>query len=941
MKKLSFIFILMLTVLALLVSCSSPECDHKNVGDDGICDDCGEKVKEPEPDDECEHENVNASGVCTDCGEYIGTDDTCKHIDADDNGKCDKCNENFTDGCDADHKDSNDDGKCDFGGESFEDGCDHFADSGDDGVCDACGKNLEDCSHLDKDDNLKCDKCGIDFDDGEEVTLTIPITRAGSYSSKINIASTSVSATVNAPLEIEVSFAKYYRFDKSEPAGTYDEKTGILTIPNIAIGTQRILIYAREEYEFYYDFEGGALDETSKGGGDFYTEGTEITVTAGDTSKQFSGWSYGKSLANGGTLLSTERTFTFALTKAITTTSTSLKIAIYPNYIEANVYIYDPNGGSINANSVNVKNSSYYEAAVNKDGKLQVTLGTKYFSTVGVASTFYDDGTFYRDGYILMEYNTKPDGTGEGFNLGAKYAIESEEGGVPTLYCIWAEATPESSFVYKDVNIALPSGSSSTKVPYWSEAGVEITSYEGNEKIVVIPEKIGGKYVTSIAAGAFDGKDVETLIMGRRMLRIEDGAFKNCVSLKVMYFSDGVTYISDNFMDTATKKNFTDLRMNAVMPPKFSPNAWSGLFAIKLTRVMSTRNTKRLIMIGGSSIYEGVGSEYLEALLNDGKSEQEYSFINFGTTRTLTIMLYLDAIEHYTDEDDMVIISPENHARAMGDMSFVKNSYDDAEGMYPSLMRYLDISNYTGVFTSLSEINLDRAKRNPTRYEDICNLGGSNKYGDDVSDYERRSKYRNESGCIGYTDTYIITFNERIKSAQDGSWSDDAWQTVNRDWRDLNNVTWCSFNDPKYADQMNRMIREIKASGASVYFGFAPVDGTGIAGSDWGVIPECREAGKAWLDAYDALLLETYELDGLIGKSSSYIYHHNYFYDNAYHLNNWGRTLRTYQLYIDLCDVLGIKNPVSATAKGTDFEGCLFEADTTGTNPKYTVDWIK
>jgi hypothetical protein len=348
-------------------------------------------------------------------------------------------------------------------------------------------------------------------------------------------------------------------------------------------------------------------------------------------------------------------------------------------------------------------------------------------------------------------------------------------------------------------------------------------------------------------------------------------------------------------------------------------------------------------MIGGSSIYEGLGSAYLEALLN-GDGDNNYSFINFGTTRTLTIMLYLDAIDHYTDDDDMVIISPENHIRAIGDTSFVANSYDDSEGMYPSLMRYLDISNYTGVFTSLAEFNKTRATRNATRYEEICKLGGSDKYGDDISDYDRRSLYRNEAGCIEYTDAYVITFNSRVKSTKAVKWSDET--EADADWKNPNNETWCDFNDPKYADQVNRMIAEIKSSGASCYYAFAPVDGTGTgiptaSGFMWGVIAECKANPDTWLAAYDKLITDTFDIDGLIGKSSSYIYHHNYFYDNVYHLNNWGRTLRTYQFYVDLCDVLGITDIASATSRGTDFKGCLFESGTNGLNPKYTVDWLK
>ena len=943
----------------------SDGCDnHRDADDDGRCDNdgCGKAF-----DDGCDvHVDINDDRKCDKCktsfddGHDVHVDkdddficdfngcgkeynDGCdNHRDEDDNGYCDNtyyCSEEYWDGCEK-HRDADDDGRCDneLCGESFTDGCDKHRDENDDNKCDNCGEDFEDgCDkHRDADDDGKCDKCSADFSDGKEGEVTVDIKKSGSG---ITLTQTSVTAKVNEDLEIAVKFASGYKFDKSVPAGTYNKETGILTIPSFPAGTSRVTVYSKALDEYYFSFEGSSSDTCSLASGDFYIEGTTVTLKAGDTSRQFAGWSYGKLAANGGSIFSTEREFTFELSRAVTSSATSLKIAIYANYIDGNVYYYDANGGNINTSSTNRSDTSYY-TAVATSGKLKVTLGASYFNAVGaVASTFYDDGTFYRDGYVLKEYNTKADGTGDGYSLGAKFSIDPIDGTNPTLYCIWEKESAAADFTYKAVSIPRPSGVNESKAPYWVEDGIEITSYTGNDTTVAIPEKIDGKYVISIAAGAFDNKRVETLVMGRRMLRIQDGAFVNCSWLTTVYFPDGITYVTDSFIDNATRASLTTLSMNAVMPPKYSPSAWAGLFAIKLTRLMSTSATNRLIMIGGSSIYEGVASAYLEALINDDPNNKDYSFINFGTTRTLTIMLYFDAVDHYTKEGDMVIMSPENHARAMGDTSFVANSYDDAEGMYPSLMRYLDIRNFTDVFTSLGEFNLIRASRSATRYEEICKLNGSDAYGDDISDNARRSLLRNQAGCIAYTDTYIVTFNERIKSAKDAKWNDEAAQEASRDWRDDKNETWCSFNDPFYADQVNRMIREIKKTGATVYFAFAPVDGTGVEGSDWGVIPECKADPEKWLAAYDKLVSDTYELDGLIGKSSDYIYHHNYFYDNIYHLNNWGRAIRTYQFYLDLCDVLGIANKLGATAKGTDFAGCLFESDIA--NPTYKVDWLK
>lgn len=771
-----------------------------------------------------------------------------------------------------------------------------------------------------------------DTPDAEPVIFDVSVVFADDH---VSTPHNRISATEGADLEIPLTFSEGYTYSESTPAGEYDYERGVLVIRNISSSTRRVVIESKEKKEYMFKSFLSAADSCDTVD-DFYYEGTVVTVTAGDKDATFLGWSFEKSLSAGGSIVSTDKTFTFALTDSI---ATSNNIRIYSNYTYSNVYYYDVNGGVINQNSVNIKDNTYYTATVSGE-RVEVTLGAKYFETVETASTFYDDATFTRPGYVLIEYNTKPDGTGEGFNMGAKFQIDSVEG-VAVLYCIWAKETDQQAFTFSDIKISRPSGASETSVPYWKENGVQITEYVGNDKTVVIPNKIGDKYVISVAAGAFKNKSVETVVFGRYVLKLEDGAFVGCTELETMYYSDGITYASDSFLDENSKKSFTSLRINATMPPKLSPQSWAGLFAIKLTRVMSTANTKRIIMIGGSSTYDGISSSYVEALLN-GDGEQEYSFINFGTTRIFTVMMYLDAMEHYTKEGDYVVLAAENHARCFGDTSFVANSFDDSEGMYPSLMRLLDISKYTDMFSSLSEFNRTRAAKAPTRYEEICKVGvgyESDKYGDDISNYERRSLLRNQSGCVGYGDIATITFNEKIKSTK-ARWQDETRETA--DWKNPENETWCDLNDPRYVESLNRMLREVKSSGAKAYFAFVPVDGTGKPGSDWGVIPEAKADPANWIPKYDALIESTFvELDGIIGRSIDYIYHHNYFYDSAYHLNNWGRPIRTYQFYVDFCKEMGIAEIAGYLDRGTDFYGCLFESGVEDGSPVYKVDYIE
>ena len=753
----------------------------------------------------------------------------------------------------------------------------------------------------------------------------------------LSVASSIYTVKEGDTLEIPINFDEGYTFGSASVEGEYDYERSVYVISPVTLSISRVEFEAKqtERFDFTSHLEEG--DEVSIENGN-YAEGVTVTVKSKNTDATFIGWTFGRSFADGGAIVSGSKEFSFKIGREYSKDKST--ISIFANYTTGNVYYYDVNGGEVNISSTNMSDTTYYTATVNGD-TVQVVLGARYFEVVGTASTFYDDATFTREGYVLVEYNTKPDGTGEGYNTGAKFDISSAEG-TPTLYCIWQKEADQQSFTYREVSNTRPG--TAQALPHWQTSGLQITEYLGNERIVAIPNKIGDQYVISIDTGAFKNKDVETVIFGRYVLEVKDGAFVNCDKIKTIYYSDGITYATDNFLDDASKKNFKELRINAVMPPKRTNDQWAGRFAIKLTRVMSTADTRRVIMFGGSSVYEGMSSTYMEALLNGGEGD-EFSFINFGIVRHYTIMFYIDAIDHYTKEGDVVIMSPENHVRAMGDTTFDANSIGCAEGMYPSLMRYIDASRYSRIFTSLSEFNRNRAGQAPTRYEELCKVengrsAGHNRYGDQLADYNKRSIMRNQVGCVGYTDTYMITFNDRIKSNAAPNWTNENAAT--QDWKDPNNVTWCSFTEPQYKDQVNRMIREINATGAMTCFSYAPVDGTGVPGSAFGVIPEVKADAANWLSAYDALIEETYyEYDAYIGCAANYIFHHNYFFDSAYHLNNYGRALWTYQLYTDLCIELGIDDVNGYLECGTDFEGCMFEAGVTDGKPTYKVDYIE
>ena len=75
--------------------------------------------------------------------------------------------------------------------------------------------------------------------------------------------------------------------------------------------------------------------------------------------------------------------------------------------------------------------------------------------------------------------------------------------------------------------------------------GIAISKYKGNDISVEIPSEIGGKTVVSICYGAFEGKDIESVIIPDSVIEIVSFAFSDCKSLKNVEIPDSVTKIDD------------------------------------------------------------------------------------------------------------------------------------------------------------------------------------------------------------------------------------------------------------------------------------------------------------------------------------------------------------------------------------------------------------
>ena len=700
--------------------------------------------------------------------------------------------------------------------------------------------------------------------------------------------------------------------------GTYDELTGKLKIDNVTSRTSVQFTVENLGYDtsvkYVYSFKGTDKDTTTPSPSSSINAGTKITVTAGDHSRIFVGWTFGKSAKSGAEIVSTDREYTFRISPDVVDGGA---LVVYANYTDSNVYYYDPNGGELNVSSRNMAENEYYNAKVDGN-RVKVTLLSTYYDFAECASLFWDDSTFTRDGYVLKEYNTKPDGSGEAYSLGSKFYANTGDDSHPVLYCIWSRSAPAGDFSVSAYTMAKPS--TAKYAPDWCERGLIITSYNGNADSVTVPEAIDGKKVIAIAAGAFNNKSVTELILPKTLQLVENGAFIGCSSLTTLYFPNSIYQMYDEAFDAATYSSFTTLIVNATMAPRDSHSA-DGAFAVKFCRFLAAKDEKKVIVISGSSTYQGLATEYMEALF-DG----EYTVINFGTTRPRPGLIYLEALSHYTDEDDIFIYAPENSSYMMGEGYLSWRMIRNLEGMN-NIYRYVNISNYYGYFSSITELNQTYSYTvKEHKYEEICKNTGTDKNGDYQN--AKREGYLDESR---YIDSYYITLNNRYKSMNEGTWNDVEEQERYKDYTDLNNPAWRSIDTPELVARMNYVINKAKASGSGVYFGFAPADAYALV-----------EAARStdWILAYDALIMELYDFDGLMGSAVDYVYNHKYFYDCAFHVNDYGRAYRTYNLYVDVAEVIGLEKINGYTSKGTDFDGCLFEDGSDGT-PLVGVDFLE
>ena len=400
----------------------------------------------------------------------------------------------------------------------------------------------------------------------------------------------------------------------------------------------------------------------------------------------------------------------------------STEIAPKPKLWKIN---YHANGGAVSSENDN------------GTGIIQDTIDESFYYC---PNTRPDKSYFTRDGYVLMGYNTKSDGSGDYHGLG--WNIVMPENGIIDLYCQWAKVSDVSKFTYTQVGRT-----------------AQITGYNGNDDFLVIPESINGLQVTALKENAFKNIPSKEVYIPKTVKTIASNAFYNCPSLCKVYMSDSVIACNDNSF-SACQKLKTLLPQATEYP--HADNIINFTYQVNYERLITRKNNIMLIVSGSCNVYGLTAADVEKSLDN------RWDIITYSTIASTPCTMYAEIGLHYMDENDILIFTPEASPRGhqWGTNTWEYYVWQIFEGAYDAIS-LVDISNYSLVFSSFSSYNTLRANTKEQSYEI---------YSEDLNEYGEFATYRvpkaNENPWIKwnisafFTDNNVNNFNRVLDSAK-------------------------------------------------------------------------------------------------------------------------------------------------------------------------------
>lgn len=419
-------------------------------------------------------------------------------------------------------------------------------------------------------------------------------------------------------------------------------------------------------------------------------------------------------------------------------------------YIAHDAVYYHPNGGEI----------------IHGSGLDYVSVPKRFSHLRENAINAYQ--YFRRDGYQPIGFNTKEDLSGDTVSFGSRLSYQYND-----YYVEWKKECDAQEFEYVS-----------------DYKSVTITGYKGTEEEIIIPKRIEGKPVTVIGREAFHDINLKRIYLPYGIEKIDRKAFFD-TSLEEITFADDIEIIpSSAFPDT-----LKTVHINAVTPPKMS-GTFYDTFPDKMDYLQMVKDEKKIILFSGSSTRYGYYSPYFD------EAFEGYKTINMGVFAYVNVKPQLDIISAFLKEGDVLISSPEFDVNSLecqcssyqeGQTDFEANEFSFVESDF-DLLKYIDVSSYTGFFESFTAFQRSR-RMMPSRGYDI-----SAKHYDDDENY--------------YSDDIYNIQGDLILNRPGNS--KDAWIM-----QPLVNYTVNTITEER-VNGLNARYQDLLNLGVEVYFTFSP-----------------------------------------------------------------------------------------------------------------------
>ena len=263
---------------------------------------------------------------------------------------------------------------------------------------------------------------------------------------------------------------------------------------------------------------------------------------------------------------------------------------------------------------------------------------------------------------------------------------------------------------------------------------------------------------------------------------------------------------------------------------------------------LSSRENKKIVFIGGSSLIFGLRSEEIEKATG-------YDVVDFGLYASLGTPIMMKLAEPYIKKDDVVVIAPEIN----------EQTYSSYIG-YEAALKCFENMNYPFGIFSLDE----NMKFFFHYFKFVVEKGGANI--ELSAPYDKASF--NEYGDI---DNPIVSNNQLANYY-------DSTQPI-----EPNN----SLLDEQFIQEINSLNKRLSKRGATVFFSFSPTNTLAL-----------RDDG---LEEFEVKLDEKLNCE-ILGSVKDFTYHQYYFYDTNFHLNRNGSYVHSNKLANLLIEKLGLQS---------------------------------